>query len=199
MLFDYCDQMGNNIELDKRDRTILNLTYNNQEISQEEIAQKLHIAQPSVAARIKKLKNKGLIEQIIGVNLNKVGLKVAMVRLATTNTEKILNMFRDCPFFLNGFIVSGEENLVLLLVGDDMASLESIIDSHIRANKNVQSVDFDVIITSIKDFVIPINIPKAALNNPPCGLDHKCEVCYAYKTNRCLGCPATGKYKGFFW
>jgi len=99
---------NNNIELDKRDRVILNLTYNNQNISQEEIANKLHIAQPSVAARIKKLKNKGLIDQIIGVNLNKVGLKVAMVRLATTNTEKILNMFRDCPFFLNGFIVSGE-------------------------------------------------------------------------------------------
>lgn len=191
--------MVNNIKIDKRDRIILNLIYNNQEISQEEIAKKIHIAQPSVAARIKKLKKIGLIEQNIGINLNKVGLKVAMVRLATTNTEKILNMFRDCPFFLNGFIVSGEENLVLLLVGDDMASLESIIDSHIRPNKNVQSVDFDVIITSIKDFVIPINIPKEALNNPPCGLDHKCEECYAYNTNRCFGCPATGKYRGIFW
>jgi len=187
------------IELDRKDRTILSLTYGNQEISQEEIAKKLHISQPSVAARIKKLKERGLIEQITGVNLNKVGLKVAMVRLATTNTEKILNMFRDCPFFLNGFIISGEENLVLLLVGDDMASLESIIDSHIRPDKDVQSVDFDVIITSIKNFVIPINIPIEALNNSPCGLDHKCEECYAFKTNRCFGCPATGKYKGTFW
>ena len=191
--------MANDIKIDKRDRVILNLIYNNQDISQEDIAKKIHIAQPSVAARIKKLKQRGLIEQIIGVNLNKVGLKVAMVRLATTNTEKILNMFNECPFFLNGFIVSGEENLVLLLVGDDMASLESIIDSHIRPNKNVQSVDFDVIITSIKDFVIPINIPKESLNNPPCGLNHKCEECYAYNTNRCFGCPATGKYRGIFW
>ena len=188
-----------NIALDEKDKTILSLTHSNQEISQEEIAKKLHISQPSVAARIKKLKDRGLIEQIIGVNLNKVGLKVAMVRLATTNTEKILNMFRECPFFLNGFIISGKDNLVLLLVGDDMASLESIIDSHIRPDKDVQSVDFDVIITSIKDFVIPINIPANALNNPPCGLDHKCEDCYAFKTNRCFGCPATGKYKGTFW
>ena len=190
---------SSSIELDKKDRIILNLTYNNQKISQEEIAKKLHISQPSVAARIKKLKERGLIEQIIGVNLNKVRLKVAMVRLVTTNTEKILNMFRECPFFLNGFIISGKDNLVLLLVGDDMASLESIIDSHIRPDKDVQSVDFDVIITSIKDFVIPINIPTEALNNPPCDLDHKCEECYAFKTNRCFGCPATGKYKGTFW
>lgn len=190
---------NSNITLDKKDRTILSLTYINQDISQEEMAKKLHISQPSVAARIKKLKNSGLIEQIIGVNLNKVGLKVAMVRVATTNTEKVLNMFRDCPFFLNGFIISGKENLVLLLVGDDMASLESIIDSHIRPDKDVKSVDFNVIITSIKDFVIPINMPTEALNNPPCGLDHKCEGCYAFKTNRCFGCPATGKYKGTFW
>ena len=190
---------GSNIELDEKDKIILSLTYNNQEISQEEMAKKLHISQPSVAARIKKLKAKGLIEQIIGVNLNKVGLKVAMVRLATTNTEKILNMFRDCPFFLNGFIISGKDNLVLMLVGDDMASLESIIDSHIRPDKDVQSVDFDVIITSIKDFVIPINIPTDALNKSPCDLDHKCEDCYAFKTNRCFGCPVTGKYKGSFW
>ena len=188
-----------NVEIDQKDRIILSLTHDNQEISQEEMAKKLHISQPSVAARIKKLKERGLIEQIIGVNLNKVGLKVAMVRLATTNTEKILNMFRDCPFFLNGFIISGKDNLVLLLVGDDMASLESIIDSHIRPDKDVQSVDFDVIITSIKDFVIPINIPTDVLNKPPCGLDHKCEDCSAFQTNRCFGCPATGKYKGTFW
>ena len=192
--------MGNsNVILDKKDRTILSLLYCDQQISQEEIAKKLHISQPSIAARIKKLKKRGLIEQIIGVNLNKVGLKVAMVRVATTNTEKILNMFRDCPFFLNGFIISGQENLVLLLIGDDLASLESIIDSHIRPDKDVQNVDFNVIITSIKNFVIPINIPTKALNKPPCGLEHKCEECYAFKTDRCFGCPSLGKYKGAFW
>ena len=187
------------VSLDKKDKMILSLTHDNQEISQEEIAKKLHISQPSVAIRIKKLKKRGLIEQIIGVNLNKVALKVAMVRLATTNTEKILNMFRDCPFFLNGFIISGKDNLVLLLVGDDLASLESIIDSHIRPDKDVQSVDFDVIITSIKDFVIPVNIPIVAFNKPPCDLDHECKDCSAFKTNRCFGCPATGKYEGNFW
>ena len=191
--------VNSKMELDRKDKIILSSTYGNQEISQEKIARKLQISQPSVAARIKKLKDKGLIEQIIGVNLSKVGLKVAMVRVATTNTEKILNMFSECPFFLNGFIISGKDNLVLMLIGDDMASLESIIDSHIRPDKDVQSVDFDVIITSIKDFVIPINIPTETLKNPPCGLDHKCEECYAFKTNRCFGCPSTGKYKGTFW
>lgn len=188
-----------NIEFDRKDRTILSLTYGNQEISQEEIARKLHISQPSVAARIKKLKDRGLIEQIIGVNLNKVELTVAMIRVATKNTEKILNMFRDCPFFLNGFIITGKDNLVLLLVGNDVASLESVIDCQIRPDKDVQSVDFDVIITSIKDFVAPINMPTEPLKTPPCSSEDKCDKCYAYDTNRCYGCPVTGKYKGTFW
>jgi DNA-binding Lrp family transcriptional regulator len=187
------------VVIDDKDRIILSLTHDNQNISQEEIAKKLKISQPSVAVRIRKLKEKGLIDQIIGVNLNKVSLKVAMVRIATTNTEKILNMFRDCPFFINGFIITGKDNLVLLLAGDDMPSLESIIDSHIRPDNDVQSVDFDLIITSIKNFIVPIKIPTGNLNNPPCGQNHKCKDCNAYNSKRCLGCPSTGNYKGTFW
>ena len=187
------------VVIDDKDRIILSLTHDNQNISQEEIAKKLKISQPSVAVRIRKLKEKGLIDQIIGVNLNKVSLKVAMVRISTTNTEKILNMFRDCPFFINGFIITGKDNLVLLLAGDDMPSLESIIDSHIRPDNDVQSVDFDLIITSIKNFIVPIKIPTGNLNNPPCGQNHKCKDCNAYNSNRCLGCPSTGNYKGTFW
>ncbi|RLF26996.1 MAG: hypothetical protein DRN05_06240 [Thermoplasmata archaeon] len=64
--------------------------------------------------RIKKLKEKGFIEPIMGVNINKVGLYMAQVRITTTNTTKILNTFRNCPFFLNGFIISGKDNLCLL-------------------------------------------------------------------------------------
>ena len=64
--------------------------------------------------RIKKLKEKGFIEPIMGVNINKVGLYMAQVRITTTNTTKILNTFRNCPFFLNGFIISGKDNCVII-------------------------------------------------------------------------------------
>jgi len=94
--------------------------------------------------RIKKLKEKVIIDQIVGVNLNKVGIYVALVSIRTTNTTKILNLFRDCPFFLNGFVTSGEKNLMLLLAGEDLASLESMIDSRIRPDEDVQSADFNI-------------------------------------------------------
>lgn len=185
------------IKLDQKDRKIISLLYDNQDMSQDEIAKIINLSQPSVAIRIRKLREKGIIEQIIGINLNKVGLYVALVSIRTTNTTKVLNLFRDCPFFLNGFITSGEKNLLLLFAGEDLASLESMIDTRIRPDPDVQSADFNIMISSIKDFVMPIKLIERPLKNPPCGVDYK--ECQAYKENRCFGCPSTSKYKGVFW
>ena len=57
------------IKLDEKDRKIINLLHENQDICQEEIAKKINLSQPSVAMRIKKLKEKGVLDQIIGFNL----------------------------------------------------------------------------------------------------------------------------------
>ncbi len=185
------------IKIDEKDRKIITLVYANHEISQEDIAQKVHLSQPSVAIRIKKLKEKGIIDYIMGVNVNKVGIYVAMVFVRTTNTTKILNMLCDCPFFLNGFVISGEKNLMLLMAGEDLASLESIIDERLRPDEDVQSADFNIVISSIKDFIMPIKMIERPLNKPPCGIDYK--ECQAYHENRCFGCPSTSRYKGIFF
>ena len=185
------------INLDEKDRKIITLLHDTPEISQEDIAENVHLSQPSVAIRIKKLKERGIVNQLLGVNLNKVGIYVAMVFVRTTNTTKILNIFLDCPFFLNGFVISGEKNLMLLMAGEDLASLESIIDERLRPDEDVQSADFNIVISSIKDFVMPIKMIERPLNKPPCGIDYK--ECQAYHENRCFGCPATSRYKGNFW
>ena len=185
------------IKLDEKDRKIINLLHENQDICQEEIAKKINLSQPSVAMRIKKLKEKGVLDQIIGFNLNKIGIYVAIVLVRTTNTTKILNMFRDCPFFLNGFVISGDRNLMLLLAGEDLASLESMIDERLRPDTDVQSADFNIMISSIKDFVIPIKMIERPLVTPSCGVKYK--ECQAYYENRCFGCPSTDRYKGSFW
>jgi len=189
--------MREKIKLDQKDRKIITLLYDNKEISQDEIAKKVHLSQPSVAMRIKKLKERGIVDNIIGVNINKVGIYLAKVMVRTTNTTKILNMFKGCPFFLNGFVVSGSDNLMLLFAGEDLASLESIIDCRIRPDEDVDSADFNIIISSIKDFIIPIKMIERPMNTPPCGVEYK--ECQAYYENRCFGCPATKLYKGSFW
>ncbi|MBN1861231.1 MAG: winged helix-turn-helix transcriptional regulator, partial [Candidatus Thermoplasmatota archaeon] len=47
--------------LDEKDRKIISLLHDNHEISQEEIAKKVKLSQPSVAMRIKRLKERGIL------------------------------------------------------------------------------------------------------------------------------------------
>ena len=92
---------------------------------------------------------------------------------------------------------SGKENLMLLFAGEDLASLESMIDERLRSNQDVKSAEFNILISSIKDFIMPVKMVERPLNKPPCGVDYR--ECQSYHENRCFGCPATSRYKGVFW
>jgi len=43
---------------------------------------------------------------------------MAKVDVIANNTSSILDIFKDCPYFLNGLIVSGKHNLCLFFVGE---------------------------------------------------------------------------------
>ncbi len=191
--------MKSPIRLDDKDRKIIELLNENPGISQEDIANQISLSQPSVAMRIKKLRDKGFIEQIIGINPLKAGLYIAKIEISANNPTEILTMFRDCPFFLNGFTVSGKNNLCLMFIGESIATLESIVDVHLRSNKDIHNVDFNIIISSLKNFVTPVNMRVDARETPPCGMHIQCQECEYYKQNRCVGCPIINQYKGLFW
>ena len=95
------ESMKEFLDLDKRDREILSLYEKYPEMSQSEMAEKLKISQPSVSARIHKLKQKGALSHIVGMNLKKVSLYMAM--------DKIRKRFgRDAVRRAAGVMTSGE-------------------------------------------------------------------------------------------
>ena len=102
-------------KIDSKDREIITLLIENPDISQKEIAERIKLTQPSVAMRLKKLKRMGAIEKRCGIDPLKLGLYIAKVDIATADTSRIINMFRDCPYFLNGFILSGKNNVLSLI------------------------------------------------------------------------------------
>jgi DNA-binding Lrp family transcriptional regulator len=191
--------MNLNIKPDDKDRIIIDLFNKRPNISQAEIAKQLHLSQPSVALRIKKLKDRGLIEQIIGINPLKVGLYMIKVDVSTNNPNKFLDIYRNCPFFLNGFTVSGKNNLSLLFIDEDISSIESKVNRHLRGDKDVQNVELNVISSSIKDLVYPVRVRFDSNEKPDCGWDYQCKDCPNFKDNRCFGCPFKDEYKGSFW
>jgi DNA-binding Lrp family transcriptional regulator len=187
------------LDLDKRDREILSLLEQYPEISQSDMAEKLNISQPSISARIHKLKKKGALSHIVGMNLKKVDLYMAKVDVVANNTSSVLEIFKDCPYFLNGLIVSGRNNLCLFFVGEDISTLEAIVDGHLRGNPLVKSAELSIVITTMKDFVMPIKMNFDFSSTPPCGSGCNCKDCSHHISNRCLGCPVTNSYNGKIW
>ena len=187
------------LDLDKRDREILSLLEKSPEMSQNDMAEILKISQPSVSARIHKLKQKGALAHIVGMNLKKVKLHMAKVDVTANNTSSLLDIFKDCPYFLNGFIVSGKHNLCLFFVGEDIATLEAIVDGHLRNNPLVKEAEVSIVISPMKDLIMPLRMNFDFKDTPPCGNQCKCEECHHHISNRCLGCPVTNSYSGNIW
>ena len=189
--------MEKKISLDDRDKEIISLIERNPEISQKEIADNIGISQPSVGARLRKLKQKGVILPIVGMNVKKLGLNLARVDITTNNLEDILSIFDGCPYFLNGLVMSGKNNISLYFIAEDVKTLRAIVDHHLRSNPHIKDVEFNLAITPIKDMIFPIRINFKKRETAPCGVN--CKDCFYYKSSDCLGCPASIHYKGNFW
>ena len=165
------EQLG----LDERDNTILSLIQNNPEISQEDVAKKVKLSQPSVGARIRKLKEKGILCNINGVNFKVVELFLAKVDVNATDTNSIIEEFKDCPCFLNALIVSGRYNVCLLFTATDLKRLEGLINYHLRDHPKVKEIQMNIVISTAKDFVLPLNINYENKRQIEC--NQKCREC----------------------
>jgi hypothetical protein len=133
------------------------------------------------------------------MNLKKVSLYMAKVDVMASNTSSVLDIFKDCPYFLNGLIVSGNHNLCLFFIGEDIATLEAIVDGHLRSNPLVKSAEVSIVITPVKDLVMPLRMNFDFSDVPPCGNGCNCKECVHHTSNRCLGCPVTNSYNGKIW
>ena len=165
------------------------------------MAAQVGLSQPSVSMRIKKLKENGVLATIVGTDLRKSATFMAKVDVKAKLSSEILDMLKSCPFLLNGFHVSGEYNLCLFFVSEDISTLESIVDGHLRSNPQVADLNFNIIVSPIKELIMPISRDLEKTDTPACGsfCITSCPNCHYYHDQRCLGCPTTTHYKGELW
>jgi Lrp/AsnC family leucine-responsive transcriptional regulator len=191
--------MKRSIAFDDKDKKILTMFSQNPNVSQEAIGEEIGMKQPSVAVRIRKLKEAGALEKIAGVDPFKLGLQMAKVDVTTTNPGKVMELFSSCVYFMNGLIVSGKSNLVLYFVAESISTLESIVDGHLRRMPEVQDVEFNIVISSGKRMVMPVELVSATENKGPCEPNITCLECDSYKAGRCAGCPIVVDDGGWFF
>lgn len=187
------------MDLDSKDRIIISMFAKDPNVSQDEVAKEVQLSQPSVAVRVRKLKESGAIQTQTGINPLKMGLYMAKVDIASNNPSVILEMFHDCPYFANGFTISGRNNLCLMFVSENIATLESIVNGHLRSSKYVKELDFNIIVSAERDLVLPTILTPEHHKEPPCGVDLECVNCKSFKAKKCMGCPVTGQYQGWFY
>jgi len=184
--------------LDHTDRTIISLLAENPESSQSEIAQKLRMSQPSIGARIRKLKKHGFIAHQVGVSITKTKTGIAKIDVYAKDSAKILeNMKEKCPLFLNGFITSGRHNLCLFLVFEDISSVNACIDHDLRENPLVSDVEVSIVVSSAREVIVPMNLRPRKNKTSSCG--RQCNKCNRYNSEQCYGCPNTIYYKGILF
>ncbi len=54
-------------------------------------------------------------------------------------------------------------------------------------------------INSEKEYPIAIKLKPELCDEAPCGKEGMCFDCTSFEEERCMGCPATGQYRGRFY
>lgn len=163
------------LKLDKRDDVIIQMLSKDPHVSQEEIGKKINLSQPSVWARIRNLKQKGVLNHVVGVDFKNVDLHLSKIDIAATDTQAIIDEFRDCPYFVNALITSGKFNLCLFFTGTSLKNIEGIVNYHLRGNSKVRDIEMNVVISTAKNLVMPLNLDCNNKKQKNC--PHHCKQC----------------------
>ncbi|MFX0035825.1 MAG: Lrp/AsnC family transcriptional regulator [Candidatus Hermodarchaeota archaeon] len=175
----------NNLNLDEIDLKLISLLKEDPNLTHTQIAEIVNRSQPTVGARLKKLKRKGILQIQAGFNFKKLNIHLALVNLNTKNPNEIMEMVEYCPFMLNAFRIVGKNNITILLVNTKIKKIERIVNHHFRNNPQILEVSMDIITDITKDLILPINadseILKPILED---GCDANCKYCKFKKIMR---------------
>lgn len=151
--------------------------------------------------RVENLLKREAIKISARLNLKCFGLCAAAVLIETDGPEtvqRLLKRFEECPRIVNIFATVGGYNIVALVVAENHKTLEGISmeKCSIRSEKGIRRSEFYLIreIHYSPFLSIRENLTHKGLLVPPCNVE--CQTCERFKSEECVGCPATENYRG---
>ena len=151
--------------------------------------------------RVDKLVEKEIIDVSAMVNIERLGLHAALVLIEMEGAEgvqRLLDRFKECPRVVNIFTTLGGYNIIALVVAENRETLNSISveKCSLRSGEGIRRSEFYPIGTIHYSPFLPVreHLAQKERSITPCGVD--CRPCNRYKTEKCVGCPATGHYRG---
>jgi len=131
-----------NYNLDAYDLKILALLQQDARMSHAEMGRQIHLSQPSVSERSKRLENSGAIRGYhADVNPAVFGYQItAMIRLSTQQGRPYADFVSELPEIIDCYTVTGEDGAVMRVLATDVAHLQRIIDKLNRYGSTSTSI-----------------------------------------------------------
>ena len=189
------------IEMDEIDRKIISRLEIDGRTTLKDIAKATGYTGMGIKKRIDKLLREGAIKISAQMNPKYFNLVAAVVLIETDGPEtaqRLLKRFKECPRVIHIFTTIGGYNIVALVVAENQETLESISieKCSLRSEKGIRRSEFYPVrdIHYAPYLAIREYLTHKGLTVPPCNVD--CRQCERYKSENCVGCPATLYYRG---
>lgn len=116
-------------ELDAYDSRILDELQRDARITMAELGRRVHLSQPAVTERVRKLEMSGFIRGYRAVvDYQRLGYGIrAMVRVGRVEYARILRLIEQTPEVVNAFNVTGEDSWILEIAVIDVEHLDAVV------------------------------------------------------------------------
>ncbi|MFX0058397.1 MAG: hypothetical protein ACFE85_06375 [Candidatus Hodarchaeota archaeon] len=184
------------MQLDNIDKQILNALFKNGRESLTNLEKKIiksdteTMSHTGIAKRIAKLEDNGILKVQANTNLNKLQYKALFLLMEMVNFEEVQNIikaYQDCPRTFLIAPVTGQYNLILGILGQNLDILHRYLNYCGPTNKK-GILHSAVIFTTeiIRPKYVPINLFSQESQEQKCG--NICRDCAAYLDGKCNGC-----------
>jgi Lrp/AsnC family transcriptional regulator, leucine-responsive regulatory protein len=117
------------IEIDSYDTRIIAELQRDARISMSELGRRVHLSQPAVVERVKKLEMSGVItgyHACVSPQLLGYGIR-ALVRVGRADYATVVKHVEQTPEVINAFNVTGEDSWILEIAVQDVSHLDEVV------------------------------------------------------------------------
>lgn len=131
-----------NLELDAYDTRILAELQADARLSMAELGRRVHLSQPAVTERVRKLESAGVITGYrASVDLAKLGYGIrAIVRVGRAEYARVVKLVRETPECINAYNVTGEDSWIIEIAVIDVAHLDAVVTKFCLLTETATSI-----------------------------------------------------------
>jgi len=189
--------MAKEVSLDETDKKIIAELQRDGRAGLVELGRRVGLSHPGVSNRLKRLVKEGLLNVKAELNVKKLGMQIALLGIEVDGLDRAMELakkFTACPRVVFIAPMTGDYNLVMLLVGEDFTCLQNTIEKTIRPQNGAKRLSISVSSAPFEPLHLPLKVPLERTKTAPCGKE--CSKCQPFTTHACLGCPAVTGYRG---